>query len=348
MGNKPSHVVIRPQLYRSQTHKPDDSIKPQPRRGSNRIGVGDVPDVDSLQIWDLNHIKLADKQPTYRSQPVGDGPPGRSRTSNKTQLTTYERSCTYRRKLYSESLPKIKKVSLDSCRPPQRTPSCTRAGYLPPLPNGMITGRRPAPRGRYFVDNPSNVVRPRTSCAMLSVRSSNVSAPKYACRQQWNDNNWAESESACSGASCSAACSQATPTALPKLTNMRNLLDRFEEEFKVSSASLRQAMEGLVNNELLVGRSPTDQRQLLANAEESVVSVQILLAKMHQHIAHAHEFCNMLHRIDESLQTFAKAVCAVTAWEEGQDYQSDPGRGVGAAVAPIARPRKTTDGKNCK
>ncbi|VDL88447.1 unnamed protein product [Schistocephalus solidus] len=354
MGNKPSQVVRRPRLYRSQTSKADGSTKPHTRRVSNRIGVGDAANVDTLQIWDLNHLPFNDKQPKCRPQPLGDVPPVRSVASAKAQLTTYQRSCTYRRKLYSESLPKIKKVSVESCRSSARTPSNAPAGALPPLSNGTIMMRRPVPRERYYVDTPGNAVRPRTSCGLLDARSSTVSATRYACRptgQQWNDNNWAENESTSSGTSngCPVACSQTTPMALPQLTNLRSLLDRFEEEFRVSSTSLRQAMDVLVNNELLVGRSPADQRQLLMKSEESVVSVQALLAKMHQHIAQAHEFCNMLHRMDESLQTFAKAICAITAWEERQNLQPAPGRRVGSAAAavavPIALPRKTTDKK---
>ncbi|KAL7059450.1 hypothetical protein AAHC03_013674 [Spirometra sp. Aus1] len=348
MGNKPSQVARRSRLHAPQAYETGDPTKPRPRRLSNRIGVGDAPNMETLQIWDVNHFNYTDRHLKYPPHSLRDVPPGKAVTSTKTQLTTYERSCTYRRKLYSESLPKIRKLSVDSCRPPPRTTSHAPDSDLPPLPNGTIMGRRPAPRERYYVDTPNNAVRPRTSCGLLNARSNGVFVPTYACRptgQQWNDNNWVENESTGSAGSndCPGVCSKATPMPLPQLTNLRSLLDRFEEEFRVSSTSLRQAMDVLVNNELLVGRSSADQRHLLMKTEESVSSVQTLLAKMHQHIAHAHEFCNMLHRIDESLQTFARAICAVTAWEERQEFRTAPNRGVGSTAVPTALPRKTTD-----
>ncbi|VDK31495.1 unnamed protein product [Taenia asiatica] len=110
-----------------------------------------------------------------------------------------------------------------------------------------------------------------------------------------------------------AASTLAKP--LPKLLSVHQLMDKLDCELSRSKALLKKTVDGLTDTDQLVTRNASEQKELIRKTEESVCNTQTLLAKVHQHIANTHEFCNMLHRVDESLQLFSKAAYSVATWE---------------------------------
>lgn len=111
-------------------------------------------------------------------------------------------------------------------------------------------------------------------------------------------------------------CAASTVTKpLPKLLSVHQLMEKLDNELSRSKTLLKKAVDGLTDTDQLVGRNMSEQKELIRKTEESVCNTQTLLAKVHQHIANTHEFCNMLHRVDESLQLFSKAAYSVATFE---------------------------------
>ncbi|VDD79898.1 unnamed protein product [Mesocestoides corti] len=230
-------------------------------------------------------------------------------TGTSTHKNVYEASCLYRRKVYAESLPRLKRPSKTQTRNvPLPTPPIH-------LGNRHAVKLQPGPPKSATKGLQESVAQQAVSRPLMSYRF-----PCHA-NQQWNGNNWTDvgSESILTS---KAIVSDENDTAikaakpLSKLIGLRELIDRFDTELSRSKISLKKRMDSLTDTDLLIGRNALEQKELLCKTEESVISTQSLLAKMHQHIANTHEFCNMLHRIDESLQMFSKAAFTVSAWEQ--------------------------------
>lgn len=283
------------------------------------VTQGAVSNVDSRNPskWCANGISNPTRVVSDRTRLDGKvtvrAPRSRS-TGTNTQPSIYEASSLYRRKMYAESQPHFKRpltgqsIAITRPRGQPRT--------LPPLNAGDRNVARACQQ------NPGNQIR----CASLR--------PKYAVlqpmaikqgpslvTQQWNGNNWTDGGSDTGCESCQTPrddCSNRGDAIrpLPPLNNLRHLMEKFDSELSTSKVTLKKGMERLTDTELLIGHSCQQQKQLLTKTEESVLSTQTLLAKIHQHIANTHEFCNMLHRIDESLQTFSKAAYTVASWEK--------------------------------
>ncbi len=246
-------------------------------------------------------------------------------TGTASKQSIYEASSLYRRRMYAESLPKMP-------RPPtaQSTVSYSKPPRtLPPLHanDRNVAKYQPIIAKRSPSRSSTSYTRPVVAKA-LNTRTSQM--PSLVC-QQWNANNWTESGSVCSNDSTASDSQLGSSTkstclkSLPPLNNLRNLMEKFDSELMSSKATLKKGVERLTDTELLIDRTAYDQKQLLTKTEESVISTQTLLAKMHQHIANSHEFCNLLHRIDESLQTFSKAAYTVASWEQVRgDYANRP------------------------
>lgn len=165
-----------------------------------------------------------------------------------------------------------------------------------------------------------------TSSCSLSSRHFILSPLKEApfldlCNQQWNGNNWASCGEENYQDSGPAIISIDTSTSklvkpLPKLLPVHHLMEKLDDELSKSKSLLRKTVDDLTDTDKLIGRNAVEQHELIKKTEESVLSTQTLLAKLHQHIANAHEFCNLLHRADESLQFFSKAAYSVSKWDD--------------------------------
>ncbi|KAM7541877.1 hypothetical protein Aperf_G00000008866 [Anoplocephala perfoliata] len=223
-----------------------------------------------------------------------------------TNDNVYAKSCLYRRKIYSQSLPKLK------------TPSRLPPLSLPKTPLPLLQTSR-------VMEQSS---RPLTSSSALSARHFILSPLKEAplldlCNQQWNGNNWADVGEENYQESGPAIIDIDAPTTklvrpLPKLLPVHRLMEKLDDELSKSKNLLRKTVDELTDTDKLIGRNMVEQQDLIRKTEESVLSTQTLLAKLHQHIANAHEFCNLLHRADESLQFFSKAAYWVSKWDDGK------------------------------
>ncbi|VDM33600.1 unnamed protein product [Hydatigera taeniaeformis] len=147
--------------------------------------------------------------------------------------------------------------------------------------------------------------------------------------QQWNENNWTSFGSENSQDSCislaefnSTASTVAKP--LPKLLSVHQLMDRLDCELSRCKALLKKTVDDLTDTNQLMNGNASEQKELVRKTEESVRNARTLLTKVHQHIANTHEFCNMLHRMDEALQLFSKTAYSVATLE--QVKLEDPSR----------------------
>ena len=224
-------------------------------------------------------------------------------TGTNTDENPYISSCLYRRKVYAESLPKLKRSSsslaFNSSRHPRRT--------IPRL-------------------QPIQSTRNMADSKMLSMQRYLLSPtkelpPLRLLNQQWNENNRAEFDSDKGLEPCTAVINNDItvlhqPRSLPKLLSVHQLMDRLDDEILRSKTMLKKSVDGLTDTDLLLGRNILEQREIMRKTEESVCNTQMLLAKVHQHIANTHQFCNMLHRVDESLQMFSKTAYTMATWEQ--------------------------------
>ena len=224
-------------------------------------------------------------------------------TGTNTEGNPYVNSCLYRRKMYAESLPKLK-----------RTPNS--------LPfNSSKHSRRTNPK-RQSIQSVGSVINVKASSAQHYIlHPMGELPPLRLLNQQWNENNRTEYEGdkcldPCRTAMTANSAASHQPRSLPKLLSVHQLMDRLDDELLRSKTMLKKSVDGLTDTDLLFGRSNLEQRELMRKTEESVCNTQMLLAKVHQHIANAHQFCNMLHRVDESLQMYSKTAYSVATWEQ--------------------------------
>lgn len=321
MGSKPSR-------HEDVSHQYSQSANfglANPKFHTSRISTGDFKHSPlfaqpvNLSTRTSSTNDISDIQPRKKDR-LGISCTHRESATN-INTPTYRNSSYYKRKIYADSLPRlISRVNLEENVSVNRVKSKVVNREPHALPSLFADDRmvcNNTPKFRTYSMGCRSSSRPNTSCGRLTAACAIDVKPPILVNQQWNDNHWAETDSAdSSGLPRVVESRPDNPKNLPQLMSMRLLLNKFETEFGSSSVSLRKGMAALVDPDLLVGRLPSEQKQLIGKAEDGIMNVQYLLASMHQHIAHAHEFCNMLHRIDESLQTFSKAVATVTAWEQ--------------------------------
>ncbi|VEL30905.1 unnamed protein product [Protopolystoma xenopodis] len=113
---------------------------------------------------------------------------------------------------------------------------------------------------------------------------------------------------------------------VPELRKLTRLLDKFERLFAILPQNLRHVMDQLLDFELIAenctgrpsrgqpeaGRRSHSRQLLILRQNEEIVAH--LLPRMHRHQLAAQELGHVLHRMEEKLQVYSKALYQLAAW----------------------------------